>query len=157
MLTGDAPTISEWSTISLLTKVRLILDVSWYPRTDFKIVKMNQEWIFINKNLNNSTRVVDIMYVMIYWKILIWKIDNNCIFTQGQFWPLGIVVVCFSVFLCLWMFQPWAYPPYNSHPLSASVCFCVCECANPELIHPTTLTRCLLLCVCVSVNVPTLS
>ena len=55
------------------------------------------------------------------------------------------------------MCQPWAYPPYNSHPLSASVCLCVCECANPELIHPTTLTRCLLLCVFVSVNVPTLS
>ena len=30
--TGDAPTISEWSTISLTTQVRLILDTWWYCR-----------------------------------------------------------------------------------------------------------------------------
>ena len=30
--TGDAPTISEWSTILLHTKVQLILEVLWYPQ-----------------------------------------------------------------------------------------------------------------------------
>ena len=67
--TGDAPTTSEWSTISLLTNVWLISEVSWQLNTE---TKMSSFW----RNFNH----------WLHWKLSFWQLPVQPVMKISSKW-----------------------------------------------------------------------